>query len=103
MTEQIITNPQPTQDEVLTASLKLIVEAFTNMGYEDRIIFGKVNLILQGFITAEGKFTDEYITLAQQALDTRASKEFRESLELDNKPEGVSLIMPGGIIGGVKL
>lgn len=99
MTEKIITTPQPTPDEMLTASLKLIVDEFTNMGYEERMIFGKVNLILQGFITPEGKFTDEYLKLAQQALDKRASKEFRESLELDNQPEGINLIMPGGIQG----
>jgi len=100
MTEKIITTPQPTPDEVLTASLKLIVDEFVNLGYEDRMIFGKVNLILQDFITPEGKFTEEYLKLAQQALDQKASKEFRDSLELDNKPEGVSLIMPGGIVGG---
>ena len=44
MTEKIITAP-PTPDEMLTASLKLIVEEFVNMGYDERIIFGKVNLI----------------------------------------------------------
>jgi hypothetical protein len=102
MTERIITTPQPTPDEMLTASLKLIVDEFTNMGYEDRMIFGKVNLILQNFITPEGKFTDEYIKLAQQALDQRASKEFRESLELDNQPQDISLILPGGIGGKLK-
>lgn len=100
MTEKIITTPQPTPDEVLTASLKLIVDEFTNMGYEDRMIFGKVNLILQGFITPEGKFTEEYLNLARQAIEKRESEEFKKSLEVDNKPEGVSLIMPGGIVGG---
>jgi hypothetical protein len=103
MTEKIITTPPPTPDEVLTASLKLIVDEFTAMGYEERIIFGKVNLILQKFITPEGKFSDEYIKLAQQALDTKASEEFKRSLEIEKKPEEVSLIMPGGIVGGVKL
>jgi hypothetical protein len=98
MTEKIITAP-PTPDEMLTASLKLIVEEFVNMGYDERIIFGKVNLILQKFITPEGKFTEEYLKLAQQALDTRASKEFKQSLILENRPEDVSLIIPGAIGG----
>ena len=59
---------KPTADQILTASLKLIVEEFVNMGYEERMIFGKVNLILQGMITAEGDFTEEYLKLARQAL-----------------------------------
>ena len=94
------TKKEPSQDQVLTASLKLVVDAFTNMGYEEKMIFGKVNLILQGFINAEGEFTEEYLKLARQALEQRASEEFRKSLELDNQPDGVSLIIPGGGIGG---
>ena len=103
MTEKIITTPQPTPDEVLTASLKLIVDEFVNLGYEDRMIFGKVNLILQDFITPEGKFTEEYLKLAQQALDEKARAEFAESLGVskqNNDANGVSIIVPGGGIGG---
>ena len=104
MTEKIITSA-PTPDEVLTASLKLIVDEFTNMGYEDRMIFGKVNLILQGFITPEGKFTEEYLKLAQQALDEQARAKFAEQLGVEEKrPQndgtGIKLIVPGGGIGG---
>ena len=99
MSETIITTPQPTEDEVLTASLKLVVDRFVEMGYDERMIFGKVNLILQDFITPEGKFSDEYLKLARQALDTRASKEFEQSLKIDDKPEDISLILPGGIGG----
>lgn len=94
-------NKLPTEDQVLTASLKLVVDRFVEMGYEDTIIFGKVNLILNKFITNEGDFTSEYITLAKQALETRASKDFRDSLILDEKPE-ISLIVPGGIKGARK-
>jgi hypothetical protein len=89
----------PTEDEVLTASLKLVIDRFVEMGYEEKIIFGKVNLILNKFITNEGTFTKEYIDLATNALKMRASKEFEQSLILEQKPEEVSLIMPGGIIG----
>jgi len=91
----------PTQDQVLTASLKLIVDEFTNLGYEENIIFGKVNLILQGFITAEGTFTDEYIALAQQALDRRATAEFHRSLTTD-VPQGIIMPSTTGIGGGLK-
>ena len=95
---------QPTPDEVLTASLKLIVEEFKELGYDDRIIFGKVNLILQGFITPEGGFTAEYIKLAKEALARKESAEFQKSLEINNnEANGVSLIVPGGGIGGNKL
>ena len=97
---------QPTPDEVLTASLKLIVEEFKELGYDDRIIFGKVNLILQGFITPEGGFTDEYIKLAKEALARKESEAFKKTLEVDrplNDGSGISLIVPGGGIGGNKL
>ena len=99
MSETIITTPQPTEDEVLTASLKLVVDRFVEMGYEEKIIFGKVNLILNKFITNEGTFTEEYIKLARQALDMKASKEFEQSLKIDDKPEDISLILPGDIGG----
>lgn len=99
MTEKIITHA-PTEDEVLTASLKLVVDRFVEMGYEEKIIFGKVNLILNKFITNEGTFTEEYIKLAESALKMRASKEFEDSLILEQKPDEVSLIIPGGGIGG---
>ena len=102
MTEKIITNA-PTEDQVLTASLKLVVDRFVEMGYEEKIIFGKVNLILNKFITPEGDFTKEYIEMAERALKMRASKEFEQSLKMEQKPEEVSLIVPGGIIGGPML
>lgn len=89
----------PTQDQVLTASLKLIVEAFIDMGYEEGIIFGKVNLILQGFITPEGTFTEEYLKLAQQAIELRASQEFQRSLEV-NTP-AATIVLPAGV-GGIR-
>ena len=86
----------PTDDQVLTASLKLIVDAFVNMGYEDTIIFGKVNLILNGFITPEGDFTEDYVKMAKEAQEYRASAEFRKSLEI---PEANSLVITTGIGG----
>lgn len=103
MTEKIITHA-PTEDEVLTASLKLIVDRFIEMGYEENIIFGKVNLIINKFITNEGTFTEEYIKLAKQALEMRASKEFQDALLEPERPQndgsGIQLIVPGGGIGG---
>ena len=104
---KLITKP-PTEDEVLTASLKLVVDRFVEMGYEEKIIFGKVNLILNKFITPEGTFTPEYITLAEKALKMRASKEFQENILGPTGPTGpandgtgIGLIVPGGgIIGG---
>jgi hypothetical protein len=92
---------QPTPDEVLTASLKLIVEEFKAMGYEDRMIFGKVNLVLQGFITNEGGFTDEYIKLAREALARKESEAIRSQLlnpegRAQNDGSGISIIVPGG-------
>ena len=90
----------PTEDEVLTASLKLVVDRFVEMGYEEKIIFGKVNLILNKFITNEGTFTAEYIKLAEKALKVRASKEFEQSLLGPTGPKndgtGIGLIVPGG-------
>jgi hypothetical protein len=103
MSEKIITSA-PTPDQVLTASLKLIVDEFVAMGYEDRIIFGKVNLILQKFITNEGTFSDEYIKLAQEAVARKESEAFQQSLQTDrpqNDGSGISLIVPGGGVGGV--
>jgi len=102
MTEKIITTPQPTADEMLTASLKLVVDGFVNMGYDDKMIFGKVNLILQDFITPEGKFSDEYLKLAKQAIDTRASKEFQDMITMENHSENINLVAPMGI-GGNRL
>jgi len=94
----------PTEDEVLTASLKLVVDRFVEMGYEENIIFGKVNLILNKFITPEGTFTQEYIDLATNALKLRATKEFEQALMEPERPandgSGISLIVPGGIVGG---
>ena len=105
MTEQIITSA-PTEDEVLTASLKLVVDRFVELGYEETIIFGKVNLILNKFITPEGTFTEEYIELAKNALKMRASKEFEQAMMEPERPQndgsGISLIMPGGGIGGMR-
>ena len=100
-----MTNKQPTPDQVLTASLKLIVEEFVNMGYDEKIIYGKINLILNGFITAEGDFSEEYIKLAENALKMRASKEFEQALLTPDRPQndgsGIGLIVPGGgVVGG---
>ena len=93
-------NKLPTEDQVLTASLKLVIDRFVEMGYEENIIFGKVNLVLNDFITPEGTFTKEYIELAERALKMRASKEFESALMTPDRPE-ISLVMPGGI-GGVR-
>ena len=97
MTEQIITSA-PTEDEVLTASLKLVVDRFVELGYEETIIFGKVNLILNKFITPEGTFTEEYIELAKNALKMRASKEFEQAMMEPERPQndgsGISLTFP---------
>jgi hypothetical protein len=94
----------PTEDEVLTASLKLVVDRFVEMGYEENIIFGKVNLIINEFITPEGTFTEEYIALARQALEMRASEEFKNAVLEPERPQnngsGIQLIVPGGIVGG---
>lgn len=96
--------PPPTEDQVLTASLKLVVDRFVEMGYEETIIFGKVNLILNKFITNEGGFTAEYMKLAENALKIRASKEFEQSILGPTGPKndgtGIGLIVPGG---GIKL
>ena len=90
----------PTEDEVLTASLKLVVDRFIEMGYEENIIFGKVNLIINKFITPEGTFTQEYIDLATNALKMRASKEFEQAMMEPERPQnnggGIQLIVPGG-------
>jgi hypothetical protein len=103
MTEQIITSA-PTPDQVLTASLKLIVDEFVAMGYDERIIFGKVNLILQKFITNEGTFSDEYIKLAKEAMERKESEAFKQQVLQSDRPQndgsGISLIVPGGGIGG---
>jgi hypothetical protein len=100
MPKQIITTRPPTEDEVLTASLKLVVDRFVEMGYEEKFIFGKVNLILNKFITNEGTFTKEYIELAEKAIKIRASKEFEQSLLGPTGPAndgtGIGLIVPGG-------
>jgi len=108
MPKPIITTPQPSEDEVLTASLKLVVDRFVEMGYEEKIIFGKVNLILNKFITNEGTFTAEYIKLAESALKMRASKDFEQALMEPERPQndgvGINLIVPGGgIVGGSTL
>ena len=103
--------PPPTEDEVLTASLKLIVDRFVEMGFEEKMIFGKVNLILNKFITNEGTFTPEYIKLAENALKMRASKKFEQSIlgptgptGPQNDGTGIGLIVPGGgIVGGNSL
>ncbi|CAB5207166.1 hypothetical protein UFOVP180_37 [uncultured Caudovirales phage] len=67
-------------EQDLTAALKMVVDALAELGFEDFYILGKVNLILQKFITDEGAFTEEYIQLAKQALD-------------DRKPVGGSIII----------
>lgn len=103
MTEQIVKSA-PTPDQVLTASLKLIVDEFVAMGYDERIIFGKVNLILQKFITNEGTFTEEYIALAKEAMARKESEAFQESLGIEKRPQndgsGIGLIVPGGGVDG---
>lgn len=94
---------QPTPDEVLTASLKLIVDEFVAMGYDERIIFGKVNLILNKFITNEGTFTAEYLKLAREAMARKESAAFKQAIVPENNEvNGVSIIVPGGGIGGTR-
>jgi hypothetical protein len=92
------TTTQPTQDQILTASLKLVIDAFVELGYEDTVIFGKVNLIINKFITPEGDFTPEYLALAKQAIADRESRLFRETMTQDaDLPKEINIIMPGGI------
>lgn len=98
--EQAKTREQIEQE--LTAALKLVVDSFTHIGFEDFYILGKVNCILEGFIGENGDFTPEYIALAKKAIDTRASTEFQNSLGIETKPQadgGVGLILPSGIGG----
>jgi hypothetical protein len=104
--EMMSEKKQPTPDEVLTASLKLIVDEFVDMGYDEKIIFGKVNLILQKFITNEGGFTDEYIQLAREAMARKESEAIRAKLlNPEGRPQndgtGIGLIVPGGGVGGI--
>jgi hypothetical protein len=58
-------------EQDLTAALKMVVDALVDLGFEDFYILGKVNLILQKFVTDDGNFTEEYIQLAKQALNDR--------------------------------
>lgn len=55
----------------LTSALKIITLALRDIGFGDKHILGKVNLILQGFVKDNGDFTDEYKQLAEQALILR--------------------------------
>jgi len=88
---------EPTVDQKLTLALRMIVDEFLNLGYDEKIIFGKVNLIIQGFIDDQGGFTEEYLALAREAMALRESKIFKESLNIPSEisliPE-VSLILP---------
>ena len=89
-------------EQELTAALKMVVDSFTHIGFEDFYILGKVNCILEGFIDDNGEFTPEYIALAKKAIDTRASDEFKNSLGIETQPAqdgGVGLILPSGIGG----
>ena len=84
-------------EQQLTSALKMVIDGFTDLGFSETHVFGLVNLIYQGFIDIEGAFTPEYIQLAKQSLDQRASKEFQQTIV--QEPEAVSLILPRGIGG----
>jgi len=59
-------------EQQLTQALYMVLLSYRNdLKFNDEHILGKCNLILQGFITSEGVFTEEYIELARQALEMR--------------------------------
>mgnify|MGYP003349951447 CR=1 FL=1 len=58
-------------EKYLIASLKGIYKEFMYIGFESFYIHGIINLIEQGFVNDDGSFTDEYIRLAQQALEDK--------------------------------
>jgi hypothetical protein len=57
--------------EELNQALHMIVEAYKGLGFNNDYVVRIVNLITEGFITKDGKFTEEYMTLAKQAIDIR--------------------------------
>ena len=58
-------------EQELTCALKMVVDAFTDLGFEDHHILGLVNLIINKHVTASGDFTKEYETYARQTLNIR--------------------------------
>jgi hypothetical protein len=85
-------------EQDLTHALYMVLMAYRNdLKFDDFHILGKCNLILQGFVNEDGTFTDEYIELAQQALDEKSRKDFMDSLGLGAGDQGASLILPNGI------
>lgn len=60
-----------TATQELTRALKMIVDAFTDLGYEDTHILGLVNLIINHHIQEDGDFTDEYRQIARRAANLR--------------------------------
>ena len=62
------------QERSLILELENALLALENHVGPDEI-WAYVNMILKGFIS-NGRFTDEYIALAKQTLEMKASKEF---------------------------
>ena len=58
-------------EQELTRALKMVVDAFTDLGFEDHHILGLVNLIINKHVTTSGDFTKEYETYARQTLNIR--------------------------------
>ena len=70
---------EKTTEQNLTLALKLVLEAYRKLGFQDNHILGKANLCLQGFINDQGEFTEEYIALAKQAIEDRKKMQEYES------------------------
>lgn len=58
-------------EEQLSAALYMVVQAFKGLGFDNDHILRITNLVCEEFINKEGKFTEEYIALAKQAIDMR--------------------------------
>ena len=74
-------NPQPAcaqrrpEEIELTKALKMVVDAFTDLGFEDFYILGLVNLIINEHIMANGEFTEEYKKYAALAMKNSQAPE----------------------------
>lgn len=60
-----------TPEQELTRALKMVVDALTDLGFEDHHILGLVNLIINKHISDTGEFTKEYETYARQTLNIK--------------------------------
>lgn len=58
-------------EQELTRALKMVIDAFTDLGFEDHHILGLVNLIINKHITDTGEFTKQYEDYARQTLNIK--------------------------------